>query len=181
MRSLWTSKAHAYHQPICQKLSWLHHWSIPHVHSSRTFSPPGWGPGLQCQALQVAQWTWWWQCLVVLHCRSAWSLLCHLAADTGGLALLMAKFHWHGALPSAHKSYTHSHMSWKRGGKKTELVAASWTSSRQFSHVLWSMCWVYHKKSRSPLLYIKLTRYICKYIIMLKQHNINLSHVMMLK
>ena len=28
-------------------------------------------------------------------------------------------------------------MSWKRGGRKRELVAASWTSSRQFSHTLW--------------------------------------------
>ena len=30
-------------------------------------------------------------------------------ADAGGLALLMAKSHWHGALRSAHKSYTRGH------------------------------------------------------------------------
>ena len=27
----WASQAHAFHQPVCQRLSWLHHWSIPHV------------------------------------------------------------------------------------------------------------------------------------------------------
>ena len=32
--------------------------------------------------------------------------------------------HWHGALRSAHKSCTHGHVSWKRGGVKKELVAA---------------------------------------------------------
>ena len=45
-------------------------------------------------------------------------------ADTGGWALLMAKFHWHGALHSAHKSCTHNHMSRKRGGGKRDLVTA---------------------------------------------------------
>ena len=49
----------------------------------------------------------------------------------------MAKFHWHGALHSAHKSCTHVHVSRKRGGGMKELVSAPWTSSRQFSHVLW--------------------------------------------
>ena len=57
--------------------------------------------------------------------------------DAGDLALSMAKFYWHGALRSAHKSCTHGHMSWKRGGVKRELVAAPWTSSRRFSHMLW--------------------------------------------
>ena len=28
---------------------------------------------------------------MVLHCRSVWLLLCHFAADAGGLPLLMAK------------------------------------------------------------------------------------------
>ena len=50
----------------------------------------------------------------------------------------MAKFNWHGALRSAHKSCTHGHVSWKKDGKKRELVSAPWTSSRWFSHVLWS-------------------------------------------
>ena len=49
----------------------------------------------------------------------------------------MARFHWHGALRSAHKSRTHGHVSWKKGGGKRELVSAPWTSSRRFSHVLW--------------------------------------------
>ena len=48
----------------------------------------------------------------------------------------MAKSHWHGALCSAHKSCTHGHVFWKRGGVKRELVADPWTS-RRFSHVLW--------------------------------------------
>ena len=51
--------------------------------------------------------------------------------------LLMAQFHWHGVLCSAHKSCTHGHMSSKRGGRKRELVSAPWTSSKQFSQVLW--------------------------------------------
>ena len=130
-------QAHIFPQPVCERLSWLHHWSVPHVHTSGAFSPSEWGPDPQCQATQVAHWTWWWQCLAAWHCRSVWSLPCHLAADVGGLALSMAKSHWHGALCSAHKSCTHGHVSWKRGGGKRELVVAPWTSSRWFSHVLW--------------------------------------------
>ena len=48
----------------------------------------------------------------------------------------MAKSHWHGALHSAHKRCTRSHVSWQKGGGKRELVAAPWTSSRRCSHVL---------------------------------------------
>ena len=36
---------------------------------------------------------------------------CHFAADAGGRALLVAKFHLHGALRSAHTSCKHGHMS----------------------------------------------------------------------
>ena len=36
---------------------------------------------------------------------------CHFSADAGGWALSIAKFHWQGALRSAHKSCTHGHMS----------------------------------------------------------------------
>ena len=135
--SSWASQAHAFPQPVCERPSWLHHWSIPHVHTSRAFSPSEWGLDPKCQAAQVADWTWWWQCLVAWHCRSVWSLPYHSAADAGGLALSMAKSHWYGALGFAHKSSTHGHVSWKRGGVKRELVAAPWTSSRRFSHMLW--------------------------------------------
>ena len=71
------------------------------VHTIRVFSPSQWGPDPQCQAAQVAHWTWWWQCLVAWHCRSVWSLPCHFAADAGGLALSMAKSRWHGAVHMA--------------------------------------------------------------------------------
>ena len=131
------SQADAFPQPICERLSWLHHWSIPHVHTSGAFSPSEWGPDPQCQVAQVAHWTWWWQCLAAWHRRSVWSLPCHSAADVGGLALSMAKSHWHGALRSAHKSCTNGHVSWKSGGVKRKLVAAPWTSTRWFPHVLW--------------------------------------------
>ena len=67
---------------------------------------------------------------------SVWSLPYHFAADNGGLALSVAKSCWHGALHSTHKSCTHGHVFWKRGGMKRELVADPWTSSRRFSHVL---------------------------------------------
>ena len=132
--SSWASQAHAFHQPVCQRLSWLHQWSVPHVHISGAFFSSEWSPDLQCQAAQVAHWIWWWKCLAAWHCRSVWSLPCHFA---GGLALTMAKSHWHRALCSAHKSCTRAHLSWKRSGGKKELVAAPWTSSRRFSHVLW--------------------------------------------
>ena len=134
--SSWASQAQAFPQPVFERLSWLHHWSVPHVHSNRAFSPSWWGPDPQSQATQVVHWTWWWR-LVAWHCRSVWSLPCHSAADAGGLVLSMAKSHWHRALHSAHKSCTHGHVFWKRGGVKRELVAAPWTSSRWFSHVLW--------------------------------------------
>ena len=84
--SSWASQAQTFHQPVCQRLSWLHHWSIPHVQTIGVFSPSEWGPAPQCQGAQVAHWTWWWQCLAVWHCRSVWSLPCHFAADAGGLA-----------------------------------------------------------------------------------------------
>ena len=35
------------HQPVCHRLSWLYHWSIPRVPTSGTFSPSGWGPDPQ--------------------------------------------------------------------------------------------------------------------------------------
>ena len=82
--SSWASQAHAFHQPVCQRLSWLHHWSVPHVYTIRVFSSSEWGPDPQCQAAQVAHWTWWWQCLAAWHCRSVWSLPSHFAADAGG-------------------------------------------------------------------------------------------------
>ena len=135
--SSWASQAHAFPQSVCERLSSLHHWSVPHVHTNGAFSPSEWGPDPQYQAAQVAYWTWWWQCLAARHCRSVWSLLYHSPADAGGLALSMAKSYWHGALHSAHKSCTHDHVSWKRGGVKRGLVAAPRTSSRRFSHVLW--------------------------------------------
>ena len=68
--SSWASQAHAFCQPVCQRLSWLHHWSIPHAHTSGAFSPSEWGPDPQCQAAQVAHWIWWWQCLL------AWLQIC---------------------------------------------------------------------------------------------------------
>ena len=115
--SSWASQVHTFHQPVCQRLSWMHHWSVPHVHTSGAFSPSEWGPDPQCQVAQVAQWTWWWQCLAAWYCRTVWSLRCHSAADVGGLALSMAKSHWHGALRSAHKSCTHSHVLKERWNK----------------------------------------------------------------
>ena len=89
--SSWASKAHAFHQPVCQRLSWLHYWSVPHVHTIGVFSPSEWGPDPQCQVAQVAHWIWWWQFLAAWHCRSVWSLPCHFAADAGVLALSMSK------------------------------------------------------------------------------------------
>ena len=35
----------------------------------------------------------------------------HCSADAGGRALLLAKFHWHGALRSTHTCCTHGHVS----------------------------------------------------------------------
>ena len=70
--------------------------------------PSIWGPVPQCQAVQVADLTWWWQCLAAWHCRSVWSLPCHSTA--------VAKSHWHVALCSTHKSCSRDHMSWKRDG-----------------------------------------------------------------
>ena len=134
--SSWASKAHAFHQSVCQKLSWLHHWSVPHVQTISLLSFRMRSRS-SMQAIQVAHWTWWWQCLAVWHCRSVWSLPCYFAADAGGLALSMAKSRWHGALRSTHKSCTHGHVFWKRGGMKREMVADPWTSSRRSSHVLW--------------------------------------------
>ena len=37
--SPWAFQVHAFHQPVCQRLSRLHHWSVPHVHTSGAFTP----------------------------------------------------------------------------------------------------------------------------------------------
>ena len=133
--SFWASQVHAFHQLVCHRLSWLHPWIVPHVHTSRAFSPSGWGLDPQCQAVQVTHWTRWWQCLAAWHCRSVWSLPCHSTADIGSLALSMAKSHWHGALCFAHKSYTCDHVSWKRGGWKR-----TGSSSLNFFQVVFMCC-----------------------------------------
>ena len=99
------------------------------------FSPSEWCPDPQCQTTQVAHWIWWWQWLVAWHCRSVWSLPCHFAADVRGLALSMAKSHWHGALLSAHKSCRGSHLSLEREVIGRKIVAAP--SFRQVLHMLW--------------------------------------------
>ena len=84
---------------------------------------------------QVVHWTWWWQHLATWHCRSVLSLPCHSTADIGGLVLSMAiSLAWSIAL---HTRAVHMATCLERGGVKTELVAAPWTSSRWFSHVLW--------------------------------------------
>ena len=121
------SQAHAFPQPVCERLFWLNHWSI---------SPSEWGPNPQCQATQVVHWTRWWQCLVAWHCRSA---------DHCHVILLQTLEVWFCQWPSLngmehctlHTRAVHTATSWKRGGLKRELVAATWTSSRQFSHMLW--------------------------------------------
>ena len=114
--SSWASQAHAFHQHVLQRLSWLHHWSIPYVHIRGAISPSEWGPDTQCKPAQVAHWIWWRLFLVAWHCRSVWLLPCQFAADIGGLALSMAKSYWHGALRSTYNTCTHGHLYWKRGG-----------------------------------------------------------------
>ena len=100
-------------------------WSIPHVHISKAFSP-------QCQAVQVAHWTWWWQCLVVWHCRFVWSLPYHSAEDVGRFCFVngQVSLAWSIVLDTQ-ELYTQPYVL-KRGSGKTELVAAPSTSSRQF-------------------------------------------------
>ena len=63
-------------------------------------------------------------------------MACHCAASTGGLARSRARSCWHGASHSTCKCCTSGSMSC-RSGMTTELIAAPWTSSRQFSQVLW--------------------------------------------
>ena len=72
-------------------------FGVFHVSIPVELSPTGWGPDPECQAVQVAHWTWWWQCLAAWHCRSGWLLPYHSPTDVGGLALSMAKSHWHRA------------------------------------------------------------------------------------
>ena len=93
-------------------------------------------PDPQCQVALEAHQTWWWQCLVAWHCRSVWSLPCHSAADVGGLALSMAKSHWPGALPSAHKSFTHGHSVLKERWRE----ARTGTSSLNFFQAVFTCC-----------------------------------------
>ena len=129
--SSWASQAHAFHQPVCQRLSLLHHWSVPHVHAIGVFSPSEWGPDPQCQAAQVAHWTWWLQCLAV--CITDLSEHCpFISLQTLEVWLCQ----WPSIAGMEHKSCTHGHVFWKRGGMKRELVADPWTSSRRF-HTLW--------------------------------------------
>ena len=77
------------------------------------------------------------QYLAAWHCRSVWSLPCHFAADAVFFGFVNGQVSLAWSIALAHKSCTHGHVSWKRGGVKRELVADPWTSSRRFSHVLW--------------------------------------------
>ena len=116
--SSWASQAHAFPQLVCERLSLLHHWSVPHVHTSGAFFPSEWSPDHQCQAAQVAHWIWWWQCLAAWHCRSVWSLPCHFAAGAGGLALSIAvSLEWSIALRTQ-ELYTRPHVLKKRWRKE---------------------------------------------------------------
>ena len=136
--SSWASQDNAFHQPVCQKLSWLHHWSVPHAHTSWVCLLE-WGRDPQCQSSQVANWIWWWQCIAAWLCRSVWSLPCYFAADVGALVLSIAKSHWHGELQSAHELYTWSctrgHASWKRVGWK-RTGSSSLNFQAVFTHVI---------------------------------------------
>ena len=116
-KSSWASKAHAFHQPVCQRLSWLHHWSVPYVHQwcllsfrmrSRSSMPSRASSSLD---LVVTM-----SCGLTLIDMSHHCPICDFVADTGGLAL--SEPHRHGALPTTHKSCTRSLMSWKIGGGK---------------------------------------------------------------
>ena len=132
--SSWASQANTFHQPVYQRLSWLHHWSIPHVHTSGAFSPSEWGPDPQCQAPEVAHWTWLWEGLAAWHCRSVWSLPC-LPLQT-----LEVWFCQWPSLTGMEHCTPHTravHLAtclerevvWR---ENWELVAAPWTSSRRF-------------------------------------------------
>ena len=37
--SSWASQAQSFPQPVCERLSWLHHRSVPHVHTSTPAEP----------------------------------------------------------------------------------------------------------------------------------------------
>ena len=123
-----------------------------HVHISLVFSPSEWGPDPQCQASQVhvAHWIWWWQYLAAWHCRSVWSLPCHSAADAGGLALSMAKSHWHGALRSTPKSCTCGHVSWKRCQEDTTGSRSLDYFQTVFTHVVVESSQPVSAESMSP-------------------------------
>ena len=119
------SQAHAFHQPVGQRLSWLHHWSIPHVHLSFRIRSRSSMPSHASNSFYLVVTM---SCgLTLQSCLIIALSFTYVAADVGGLVLSVAKSHWHGALHSAHKSWTCGHVSWKRGGRKRKLVAAPWT------------------------------------------------------
>ena len=132
--SFWASQAHTFHQPVCQRCLdctiRAFYMSIPVEPSllqvqilSAKLRKKLIGPdGENVLRLDIAD--------LFGHCPV-------IPLQTLEVWLSMTKSHWHGALCSAHKGYTRSHVSWKKGGGKRELVAAPWTSSRQFSYVLW--------------------------------------------
>ena len=128
----WASQAHAFHQPVCQSLSWLHHWSIPRPYhrsllSFRMMSRSSM-PSHTISSLDLVVTMSCGICIADLsdHCPV-------ISLQTLEVWLLStAKSRWHEALHSAHKSCTHGNMFWKRGGVKRELVADPWTSSSSF-------------------------------------------------
>ena len=132
--SSWASQAHTYHQPVCHRLSWLHHWSVPRVHTSGAFSSSGWGPDPQCQAVQVTNWTWWWQsCGLTLQIYLIIGLSFRCRLWRLGFVNGQVSLAWSIALRTQ-ELYTRQRVLKERW---RELVAAPWNSSRQSSHVLW--------------------------------------------
>ena len=74
-KSPWASQAHAFHQPVCQRLSWPHCWRVPSVLTSGDFFLSVWGPGLQCHAVQAGVIKFFSQPLV----QDKWPVKIHLS------------------------------------------------------------------------------------------------------
>ena len=134
--SSWASQAHAFHQPVCQRLSWLHHWSIPHVHTIRVFSfrmrsrssmPSRTSSSLDLVVIMSCSLTLQ-ICLIIalsFHCRH-W---------TFGFVSCQVSLAWSIALRTQ-ELHTRPCVL-KESWHEERTVADLWTSSRQFSHVLW--------------------------------------------
>ena len=122
----------AFHHPVCQRLSWLHHWSVPYVHTIGVFSEVL-SFRMRSRSSMASCTSSSLDLVVTMSCGLTLQICLIIALSfccrrwRFGFVNGQVSLAWIIVLCT--QSCTQGHMFWKRGGVKKELVADPWTSS----------------------------------------------------